>query len=496
MGNYRYIYPNPLKEERILMKRKRFSGKILCIVLSFSLLFSMETAVSYASGSAAVSAGTDKDYLITNPYGTVDWNTWKACKTQLHCHTNASDGVLTIKQFVQLNYDLGYDIVALTDHGTLNRGWNKSPQLVPIIRLVKYERTKMAPIIPLTDAEYSSYINGTAVTTNGTVRTNGMLDIPLGIELNTATPVADCHLSGYFGDYGQGKIGVFGDYETPAAGEKAAGGLSMLSHVGEYVFLDKDWEAHTGQLVDNSYANKFARLFLDNAGSCLGMGINSGEDDHTMNDRILYDQILQKTIPDGVVPWAFTFADAHSFTDFDRAFTMQLMPELTLSAFKTSMINGTFFSVSKFSSGVELNGMAELPEGYKVDYSFKTPVVTSIAVNEENDTITVNGSDFNQITWVSNGQVIARGMDNTTIDLDSFSDQIGNYVRFYITGPGGICYSQPFVINIKGVTMEPVTVPKTHDLPAFLRALVTILDKLIFQHSIVIKLFKKFALGY
>jgi len=328
------------------------------------------------------------------------------------------------------------------------------------------------------------------------VRQNGMLDVPLGIELNAATPVADCHLTGYFGEYGQGKIGVFGDYETPAAGEKAAGGLSMLAHVGEYVFLNKDWSAHAGQPIDNYYTNKFARIFLDDAGSCVGMGVNSGDDSHTMNDRILYDQILQKTIPDGVVPWAYTFADAHDWPDFSRAYTMQLMPELTLSAFKTSMINGTFFSVSKYSDGVELNGMTELPAGYAADNSLKAPMVTSVSVNQDKDTITITGTDFNQITWVSNGNVIARGMNCTTLSLNDFTNQIGCYVRFYITGPGGICYSQPFVINVKGVTMAPVTVPQTHDLSTFLRGLVTVLDKLVFQHSIIIKLFKKIAMGY
>ena len=78
------------------------------------------------------------------------------------------------------------------------------------------------------------------------------------------------------------------------------------------------------------------------------------------------------------------------------------------------------------------------------------PMVTGIAVDEQNDTISVTGTGFNQITWVSNGQVIARGMENTAIDLDNLSGQVGCYVRFYITGPGGICYSQPFVVNVDG----------------------------------------------
>ena len=72
----------------------------------------------------------------------------------------------------------------------------------------------MAPIIPLTDEEYESYQSGTAPSAERTHK-NGMLDVPQGIELNMATPKADCHLTGYFSDYGQGLAGVYGDYETP-----------------------------------------------------------------------------------------------------------------------------------------------------------------------------------------------------------------------------------------------------------------------------------------
>ena len=476
------------------MKRRVFNttlSLLLSGVMAFSCLGFASSAVD-ESKKIVLTPASEQDYQIKSPYDVVNWDTWGAYKTQLHCHTNASDGFLTVKEVVQLSYKLGYDILAITDHGTLNRGWNKQPQLVPIIRLVKYERTKLAPIVPLTDEEYSYYLNG--VDRGG----RGMIDVPLGIELNAATPVCDCHLTGYFSEYGQGLIGVYGDYETPTAGVKAAGGISMLSHVGEYVYPKKDSKDHVGQKVDEYFVNKFARLFIDNAGSSVGMGINSATDSHTRCDRILYDQILQKTIPNGVVPWAFSFSDAHNEHAYDDAFTMHMMPEHTLSAFRTSMEDGTFFAVARYSYGYELNGMSEMPpvpEDYVADGSLNTPMVTRITVNDDADTISVQGSDFNQITWVSDGNVIARGMNYTTIDLDEL-DGVGSYVRFYITGPGGICYSQPMLVTVKGATTKSVDVPETHDLPAFLRCLVTVLDKLVFSKSLAVKIFKKIALGY
>ena len=259
--------------------------KTLRIISLFLALIMLMPCIS-------ASAQKEDNYKINNPYASVDFENWKAYKAQLHCHTNASDGYLTVKELVQASYDLGYDVLAITDHGTNNRGWNKQPQLVPIIRLIKYERTQLAPIEPLSDTEYEMYLNGTAKTTNGTVRENGMLDVPLGNELNFATPFADCHLTGYYSEYGQSLMGVFGDYETPSKGVKDTGGISMLSHIGEYVYIDKDSYNYVGQPVDEYYVNKFARLFIDNAGSSVGMGINSATDGHTRCDSILYDQIL------------------------------------------------------------------------------------------------------------------------------------------------------------------------------------------------------------
>ncbi len=489
------------KQGGVNQMMKRIVSLLLCLlIVSVSL-------VPAASAQTQTESQTKK-FIITNPYEQVDWDSWGTYKAQLHCHTNASDGYLTIHEFVQKHYDLDYDIVALTDHGTINRGWNNEPQLVPILRFVKRERTQMADIIPLTEEEYSSYLNGTAASDSRTHQ-NGMLDVPLGIELNMATPVADCHLTGYFAEYGQGLAGVYGDYETPSKGVRKKGGISMLSHVGEFVYPDKDSADHVGQPVDEYYSNKFARIFLDNAGSSVGMGINSATDAHTRCDRILYDSILQRTIPNGVVPWSFTFSDSHNERSLNDAYTMMLMENFTMEDFRSSMENGLCFGVSHYSNGVELNGMEEMPNltedevmENKLYLSNDTPMVTRVTVDAQSETISIEGEHFNEITWVSNGNVIKRESNITTgsaalylHDPDLLSDP-SLYVRFYITGENGICYSQPFVLNVEGETFEPVNVPKTHDISTFLRALVTVLDVALFRLNPIVWAFKYFALGY
>lgn len=467
------------------------------VAITLSLILGL-TPLSVAAGNVVAS---QKSYEITSPYELIDWDEWKAYKAQLHCHTNASDGYLKVDESVQAHYDKGYDILAITDHGTLNRGWNMQPELIPILRLVKYERTQMAPIAPLSDKTYYSYIDGTASTTNGTTRENGMIDVPLGIELNFATPVADCHLTGYYAEYGQGLMGVFGDYETPAAGVNEAGGITMLSHIGEYVYPDKDSEDHVGKPIKEEYVNKFARLFLDNPGSAVGMGINSATDAHTRCDRILYDQILKKTIPNNVVPWGFTFSDSHDEESINFAYTMHYMPELSNDQLRTSMENGTFFSVSHYSNGVELNGMRELPEYIEeeVDHeSNDTPMVTKVEIDDDVDTITIWGENFDTITWIADGNVIERTYDcneneSITINLKDFD--INYFVRFYITGEDGICYSQPFVVREEGTQYQAVEVPVTKDISTFLRDFITWLDKIAFDNP-GIRIFKILLMGY
>lgn len=485
------------------------SKKILAVILSVLL-------VAITMAPVLVTAN-EKNYIIDNPYEEIDWDSWGEYKTQLHCHTNASDGFLPIDEFVRIHYAANFDIVALTDHGTINQGWNNEPELVPLMRLIKKERTNMSDVVPIPQDEYEAYLDGTNenrtyVTEDGITLTrtheNGMLDVPKGIELNMATPIADCHLTGYYSDYGQGLAGVFGDYETPSKGVMEAGGISYLSHVGEYVYTDKDSENYVGQLIDDYYPTKFARLFLDYQGSSLGMGINSATDAHTRCDRILYDQILQKTIPNGVVPWGNTFADSHSESSVNDAYTMTWMPEFTLEAFRESQEKGHFFSVSHFSNGVELNGMEEMPGFVEQDvYDTKaywldnTPGVSRITVDQDADTITVEGTNANIITWVSNGNVIKReSIENGVATLDLHNDELLDtpylFVRFYLSGDNGICYSQPMVLNVEGEEFTAVDVPETHDISTFLRGLVTAVDVIFFRFSPIIWMFKYFALGY
>ena len=424
-------------------------------------------AVCVPAAAMSASAAEDKDYIIGNPYADVAWGEWNAYKTQLHCHTNASDGASSIADTIEAYYAADYDILALTDHMTLGVQWDQKPEVVSLMRLVKYQRTGFKELVPLTSQRREEIITG--VGRNG----RPMLEVTSGVELNGAVP-QNSHINGYFSDYGQGLIGIDGDYETPAAEVGKRGGITFIDHIGDYTHAgDKD-DPLISQ--EDQYVRKFSRIFLDNP-SCVGTGINSAMDLQTKWDRVIYDEILQKTVPYGVVPWSFSFSDSHSDTidQIDRAFTVHMMTELSVPELRRSMEEGTFFAVCRYAR-------AEMGDDYAGEGAY--PSVKRITVDEKADTIKIDATDCDKVVWVSNGVEIAEG---ATIDLDHYSDEVGCYVRAYLVGSGGVCYVQPFTVNVAGEILEQEEIEPVHNYSYILRKIITFLDEYIFSQDSLIR---------
>lgn len=443
--------------------------KLLALTLCISLILS----AGLLGAGAAPDAATAHDYTIISPYEDVNWGTWKALKAALHTHTIASDGEPNIDESVEMHYALDFDILAITDHMINAVPWNEVPKTVPIMTLLKKDRNQGKELSPLTDERYHEILTG--VGRGG----RGMLDVPLGVELNGAVPL-DTHVNGLFAEYGQGLIGVSGDYETPAREVEKLGGITFLNHLGNFT---QAWDNSDPNISRQpKYVNKFARIFLDYP-SCVAMDINSGTDAHTGYDRILWDEVLMKTIPNGRNVSCITFSDSHGLDQDDRAFTVMMQPENTVAALKTCLKTGAYFGVSR-------HAMVELGENF--EGIGPTPIVTHIAVDQTADKITLTGANYDEITWVSNGKIIATG---ASLDLDDHVD-LGCYVRAYLTGPGGICYTQAFVITAPDIDWGTPYVPGvTLDYSYFLRVLQTLLDKYVLQHSFVFKLTRRLLVG-
>lgn len=445
---------------------------LLAITLCISLIIS---AGLFGAGAAPKTNTTPAhDYTITSPYKDVNWDTWKALKAALHTHTIASDGKPNIDESVEMHYALDYDIFAITDHMVNAAPWNEVPKTVPIMTLVSRDRNQGKALSPLTDTRYREILTG--VGRDG----RGMLDVPLGVELNGAVPL-NTHVNGLFANYGQGLIGVSGDYETPIRETEKAGGITFLNHLGSFTGA---WDRKKDPNISRQpkYVNKFARIFLDYP-TCIAMDINSSKDSSTRYDRILWDEVLQKTIPNGRNVSCITFSDSHALDQSDRAFTIMMEPENTLAALRTCLETGAYFGISRYAR-------AELGTDFRGEGP--TPLVTRITVDQNEDKITLTGENYNAVTWVSNGEIIATG---ESIDLNDHAD-LGCYVRAYLTGPGGICYTQAFVITAPDIDWGTPYVPAvTLDYSYFLRGLQTFLDELVLQHSIIFKVARRILIG-
>ena len=448
--------------------------KIIAVSMCTVLLFSI-TSIAFAADDIT----GQFNFTITSPYDTVDWDSWKQYKASLHSHTDASDADQSIADSVKKHYDLGYQILAISDHAVLGARWDEIPQTVPIYRFFKFSRTGMRDPVVLTSEEREAIINGTyesaerdALAKQLGYELGGMLEITGSCEANGATPINDCHINTFGCTSVQAKMGVYGDFESVVKACDKEGGFSFLDHTGEYVGRndEDEWRAY-----EPYYANKFANIFLD-YDSCVAFDVNS-----TKFDSVIWDQILQLTVPQGRNVPGIAFSDSHDIEDNDWAFTMMLMPELTEEAFENCMRSGAWFSVGRVDTyylGDDFNGTGNLP-----------PAVSRVYVDNETDTISFDGSEFNNVQWISDGRIIAEGAGLTSLDLNEYENVLGSYVRFQITGPGGILYSQPFVTMADGVEYSS-DVYKTFDLSMFMRAFVDFYN-LTFGHGIFNTIIKK-----
>ena len=118
----------------------------------------MLSMVILATGTAVGAyAANDVDYTINSPYANVDWSTYNQFKADLHSHSTVSDGDQTIRQQVEKHYEHGFDIMALSDHGTVDYGWDKDTQ-AKTIRVVLSIKEGNRPI---------DFLNASGVTDAG-----------------------------------------------------------------------------------------------------------------------------------------------------------------------------------------------------------------------------------------------------------------------------------------------------------------------------------------
>lgn len=222
---------------------------------------------------------------IQNPYAGVDWVSTGRHKAGLHTHTKASDGKMYPHDVIDRYHQLGYSILAITDHNKVTHPW-----------------TELATLY----GEDFENRDPDAV---------GLLDIQ-GNEFSRHH-----HMGGYWTPHEGSKTEVESLEAT-----LGMGGQTLLNHPGRY---DKPVEW---------YADLFKRF-----PHLKGMEVyNQG--DRYPGDRAKWDAVLTELMPARPV-WGFSNDDMHTEKHLGRNWNILLLPELTDEEVRRGLDTGRLFFV-------------------------------------------------------------------------------------------------------------------------------------------------------
>ena len=335
---------------------------------------------------------------IISPYSGIDWEAYGQYKAALHVHTKRSDGRNTLAEMIEEHYAQGFDILAITDHNVVNSDWVSGADA-------------------LTQARYDEIAMG--VGRDG----RGMLRIPLANEQSRGQ-----HLNTFFADFNNARGDTLaGNIERV----ERLGGLSHINHPGRYtggrIPGVEGVDASNSPGTVQRYVDKFMGF-----PSLVGMEIMNRQDVDSINGRILWDNILRRTVPQGRFVWGFSNDDSHSAKAVGPSFNVFVMPANTVDNFRAAMVYGRFFAVAR---------VARRELGQAFVGSGPVPVVRNIVVDDDAASITITAEHYTGIDWIYGGNVIVRG---NTVNVAEHQHEIGSYVRANIIGPGGISFTQPF----------------------------------------------------
>lgn len=353
------------------------------------------------------------DFTIDSPYASVNWETYGQYKADFHAHSNESDGSPQPADTVEEHYKKGFDILALTDHNVTNTTWNRKDD--PTGKGRTY----------LTDERLEEITNG--VGRDG----RGMVAI-----MNSDEQSMSDHLNTFFTPFNNEEGATL---ESNIAKTQELGGICHINHPGRYTG-GKNTSGTAGEEASNNpeTVKKYVDLF-NKYSACVGMEIINKLDGDSYSDRILWDNILKETMPEGRFVWAFSNDDTHSNSATGHSYNMMLLPSNTSTNVRAAMENGTFYASAKVAKR----------EGYTVAdiatiYNYQPPIITDIEVDQNEDTITIEGDLYHTIEWIADGEVIATG---NTIDLNDYEDKVHSYVRAQLKGNEGISFTQPFGVS-------------------------------------------------
>ena len=358
------------------------------------------TTKAHRAVYAKVLDGQSKTMTMLNPYKEVDWENVEHNKSNMHTHTRQSNDPVekfTTNYVVDRYQAAGYKVLALTDHDYNSYPWQLFPQ----------------------------FMSGQEARDPEAM---GMLAIP-GNELSKDnTNSWDERTGGQFNhhnDFFTGRQGQeFASLQESYAYTYVLGGMQIINHPGQYWSLD-----HSYSESEKNGPGWHAKNFKDFP-SLVGLEVyNQG--DRRSNDRILWDQILERTMPERAV-YGYSGDDTHNDEQLFRNYNMMLMEELTTDELKDAMRKGkSYFSYEPKGSG----------EG-------KAPRISYIDVDEAQKTITIEANGV--VKWIfgtDKTSDAASSRRSTVVGIGNtfcYKGYQGSYVRALITNEYGETCTQPF----------------------------------------------------
>ena len=341
---------------------------------------------SFLLVSALVITSCSNRLEVTNPYAQIDWENHGQYKANLHTHTTHSDGRMSPQVVVDKYHQLGYNILAITDHDKVTFPWTDFTSLEASSR--SKQRLDEGILNP-EDLVYE----------NRDPKELGMIAIQ-GNEVS-----APHHTGSLFNDYNRRTE----QEDSAFVAITAKNGLMIINHPGRY--------KHNAQWYIDHY-KKYDHL--------IGMEIyNNG--DRYPNDRQLWDSVLVALLPARPV-WGYSNDDMHGEGSMGINWNIFVLPELNEEWVRKGMEEGRSFYVYS-------------PEGHK---NLQIPEIKSVQVKK--GTIQLMVSEHDSIHWISGGKIIHKG---SSIKLSDFSE-ISTYVRGEIFALGGVVVgTQPFGVRKK-----------------------------------------------
>ncbi len=411
--------------------------KLISLCLSLLLVF--------AVFAPAVSAA--QSYEIVSPYEDVIWsgeNAYTAYKGNLHTHSTVSDAKVDYPEIIKEYYEQGFDFLAMTDHGVTGKEWNKKQTQLP---LYLYQYIIGYKVTPLTDEEYFGITGGTYPLYDGTIRGKGMTCVTGGNELNNLT-LTKSHVNGFFlpAGVGDGYDGGENGFEAAVKFVDKKGGLSHLNHLGDWLETNSDMN----NVYNEEALDMFTEIFLK-YDSCLGMEVFNENNGTTGYDRILWDNLLMKTLPYGRNIIGFSNGDTHELRMVDSSFAVYMMKDNSTESVKEVMQSGVFFPVTRKLRANDVIGPKEEINAMNTDIPY--PMFNSLVVNGHN--VTIKAENATNLQWIADGKIISETeitpeMYGTeiTLNLDDIGGAEGfSYIRGELFGEGGICLTQALVID-------------------------------------------------